>query len=143
MRLPLITILQIAFLAASHVAQAATATATFNAHVKIVASCTSTATALDFGTLQGLITGTETTTSTLTVTCSKGAAYTMALSAGSGSMAGQTVSTEKVNYNAMLAATGGTGSGASQSYSITGTLPAQTTPTAQDYQETRVVTISY
>jgi hypothetical protein len=75
MRLPLLTILQIAFLAASSAAQDATATATFNAHVKIVASCTSTATALDFGTLPGLITGTETTTSTLTVTCSRGAAF--------------------------------------------------------------------
>ena len=58
-------------------ASAATATATFNGHVKLVAACTASATTPDFGTLPGLILGTETTTSTLTVKCTKNAAYTI------------------------------------------------------------------
>jgi spore coat protein U-like protein len=124
-------------------AYAATATANFNAHVKIAAACSATATALDFGTLPGMIQGTETATSTLTVTCSTGTPYTLSLQAGSGAMAGQTRPTEKVNYNAILVPTSSTGTGSAQAFTINGSLPAQTTPSAQDYQEARTVNISY
>ncbi len=124
-------------------ANAATATANFNAHVKLVAACTMSATALDFGTLPGLILGTETTTSTLTVKCTKGAAYTLALSAGSGAMSGVTTPADKVTYTATLASTSGTGNGAAQSITINGSLAAQATPSAQDYSETRTVTVTY
>ena len=122
---------------------AATATANFNAHVKINAACTTSATALDFGTLPGLILGTETTTSTLTVTCTKNAAYTLALSAGTGFMSGAVTATDKVAYTATLVGAGGTGSGSAQTFTINGSLSAQSTPSAQDYNETRTVTVTY
>ena len=124
-------------------ASAATTTANFNGHVKLVNSCAATATALDFGTLPGLILGTETTTSTLTVKCTKNAAYTMSLGAGSGAMSGVTTGTDKVNYTATLATTSGTGTGANQTFTINGALSSQSTPSAQDYSETRTVTITY
>ncbi len=125
-------------------ANAATATANFNAHVKIVAACTTSATALDFGTLPGLILGTETATSTLTVTCTKKAAYSLALDAGSGSMTGATVATDHVAYATTFApGTGLLGTGSAQTYTINGSLSAQATPSAQDYNETRTVTVTY
>ncbi len=143
MRKYLLPIVAFAAVVGANQAQAATATANFNAHVKIVAACTTSATALDFGTLPGLILGTETATSNLTVTCTKGAAYTLALSAGSGSMSGVTTPADKVTYTASLASTSGTGNGLAQTVVINGALSAQATPSAQDYSETRTVTVTY
>ncbi len=136
-------VMSLALLLNVPVAFATTSTASFNAHVKLMAACATSATALDFGTLPGLIQGTETTTSTVTVNCSKGAAYILALLPGSGSMTGQTIPTDKVNYNATLIATSGIGTNCAQLYTIYGSLPTQTTPSAQDYQEIRTVMITY
>ncbi len=143
MRMNLSILAALTVLAATSQANATTATANFNAHVKLVAACTTSATALEFGTLPGLIQGTETTTSTLTVTCTKGAAYTLALAAGSGAMTGQTTATDKVNYTATLATSAGSGTGSAQTYTINGALSAQATPSAQDYVEARSVTVTY
>ena len=143
MRMKISALVALAALSCASSAQATTATASFNAHVKLVAACTTSATALDFGTLPGLILGTETTTSTLTVTCTKGAAYTLALVAGAGYMTGQTVATDKVNYTSSLATSSSTGTGSAQTFTINGALSAQATPSAQDYQESRSVTITY
>ena len=143
MRKPLAILFMLAASSGATHAVAATSTADFNAHVKLSIVCTTSATPLDFGTLPGLIQGTETTTATLLVTCSKGAAYALELVASSGAMSGQTLSSEKVNYNATLTASAAVGTGVPQLFSINGTLPAQTTPTAQDYQEARTVNITY
>ncbi len=124
-------------------ANATTATANFNGHVKLVAACTASATNPDFGTLPGLIQGTETVTSTLTVKCTKNAAYSMVLVPGSGAMSGTTNPSDKVTYTATLATGSGTGTGSNQSYTINLALTPQTTPSAQDYSETRSVTITY
>ena len=56
------TLAAIAVLAAAPHANAATATATFDAHVQVVAACETSATPMDFGTLTGLIKGSETAT---------------------------------------------------------------------------------
>ena len=143
MRRHVLAMITVATLAGSSQAIAATATANFNAHVKLVAACTTSATILDFGTLPGLILGTETTTSTLTVTCTKGAAYTLALAAGAGYMTGVTTPADKVNYTATLATSSSTGTGSAQTFTINGALSSQATPSAQDYQEARTVTVTY
>jgi spore coat protein U-like protein len=143
MRKYLLPVAVAAVLVGASNANAATATGNFTAHVKLNAACTVTATNLDFGTLPGLILGTETATSTVSVTCSKNAAYTLALSAGT-TMVGVTTPADTVTYGAAFAATpSGTGNGAAQSFTINGTLPAQATPSAQDYNATRTVTVTY
>jgi spore coat protein U-like protein len=124
-------------------ANAATATANFTAHVKLNATCTVSATTLEFGTLPGLIVGGETATSNVSVTCSKNTAYALSLSAGT-TMVGVTTPADTVTYSAAFAAaTTGTGNGSAQAFTINGTLAAQATPSAQDYSATRTVTVTY
>jgi spore coat protein U-like protein len=124
-------------------ANAATATGNFTAHVKLNATCTVSATNLEFGTLPGLITGAETTTSTVSVKCTKGSIYTLALDTGT-TMVGVTIPADTVTYTASFAAaTGGTGNGNVQTFTINGALPVQATPSAQDYNATKTVTVSY
>jgi spore coat protein U-like protein len=124
-------------------AHAVTAQGNFAAKVKLNATCIVSATDLNFGTLAGLIAGTETATSTVSVKCSKSTGWTLSLDAGSGAMAGLTTATDTVAYSASLASTTGTGTGATQSVVINGTLAVQNTPSAQDYSETRTVTVTY
>ena len=143
MRKFLLPVVAIAAIAGASQADATTTTANFNAHVKLVAACVASATAMDFGTLPGLIAGTETAASTLTITCTKSAPYTLALSAGTGFMVGAVTATDKVAYSATLASAAGVGTGSSQTIAINGALSAQSTPSAQDYNETRTVTVTY
>lgn len=123
--------------------EAATSVKNFTSHVKLNAVCKVSATNLEFGILPGLILGTETTNSIVSVTCTKNAAYSLALSAGT-RMFGVTLPADRVRYNsAFTAATTGTGNGAAQLFTIKGTLRVQPTPSAQDYSATRTVTVTY
>jgi spore coat protein U-like protein len=144
MRKYLLPVAVAAVLVGASGAIAATANSNFNAHVKLNATCIVSATTLEFGTLPGLIVGGETATSNVSVTCSKNTAYALSLSAGSGSMVGVTTPADTVSYSAAFAAaTTGTGNGSAQAFTINGTLAAQATPSAQDYNETRTVTVTY
>jgi spore coat protein U-like protein len=139
-----LTLAALAVIAVAPHANAATATASFDAHVKVVAACETSATPMDFGTLTGLIKGNETATSTLTVTCTKDWPYTLTLENGSGSMSGTgSTPTDKVGYSASLANSSDVGQGHAQTFTINGQLNVQDTPSAQDYRETRTVTITY
>ena len=123
--------------------QAATSVGNFRTHVRLNATCTVNATNLDFGTLPGLILGTETATSNVSVTCTKNAAYSLALSAGT-VMIGVTTPADRVRYTAAFTtATTGTGNGVAQSFTISGALRVQATPSAQDYTATRRVNVTY
>jgi spore coat protein U-like protein len=123
--------------------EAATSVGNFTTHVKLNATCKVSATNLDFGTLPGLILGTETTTSNVSVTCTKNTTYSLALSAGT-VMIGVTTPADRVRYTAAFTtATTGTGNGVAQSYTISGALRVQATPSAQDYTATRRVTVTY
>jgi spore coat protein U-like protein len=127
---------------ASNANAVTTATGNFTAHVKLNATCTVSATILEFGAL-GLITGAETATSTVSVKCTKGSAYTLALDTGT-TMVGVTTPADTVAYTASFAAaTAGTGNGNVQTFTINGALPVQATPSAQDYNATKTVTVSY
>jgi len=143
-------------------ASAATATSNFTVQVTIAASCTiNSASTLDFGS-QGVLTANVDQTSTLNIQCTNSTPYTIGLNAGTGS--GATVATRKmtsggntVNYslysdsarNTVWGDSVGTntvaalGNGASQTYTVYGRVPAQTTPAPGIYTDTVTVTVAY
>nr|WP_315595098.1 spore coat protein U domain-containing protein [uncultured Cupriavidus sp.] len=137
---------------------------TFTASATVVSDCNISATALDFGTV-GLLSGSHDAVSTLTVQCTRDAAYSIALNAGTGS--GATVAarrmtrsggTQTVGYQLFsdqnrtvpwgdgtngTTTLGGTGAGTAQSITIYGRVPQQTTPQAGAYSDTVTATITY
>src|ERR1700722_8945936 len=126
---------------------ATTTTSTFGVQVAIQASCTIlSASTLNFGT-QGVLAAAVNQTSTIAVQCTNTTPYNIGLDAGTAT--GATVTTRKmtngaatVSYslysNAGMTTNWGntvgtdtvaaTGNGASQSYTVYGQIPAQTTP---------------
>jgi spore coat protein U-like protein len=145
---------------ASH---AATATSTFTVQATIVATCTiNSASTLNFGNSIGVLAANVDQTSTIQVTCTNTTPYNIGLDAGTGS--GATLAVRKltsggatINYslytsNAYSTVWGitpgtdtvaGTGNGASQSYTVFGRIPAQTTPAPGTYADTITVTVTY
>jgi spore coat protein U-like protein len=139
-----------------------TTTTTFQSQITIAASCTIlSATTLDYGT-QGVLGGSVDQTSTIQVQCTNTTPYNIGLDAGVG--AGATVAVRKmtntgVTINYSLYSNAGrttvwgdtiatdtvaaTGNGASQSYTVYGRVPAQTTPAPGLYTDTVTVTVTY
>lgn len=137
-----------ALAAASSSAFAAQTSDNFNASITIQSTCAVAAGDLDFGPV-GLITGTETATATVEVTCTGNTAYTLSFSSTSTTDPLTVVSsisdtmvngTEGVDYTATLSATGGTGT---NTFSIDGALPAQASPSAGTYTDTNTVYVTY
>jgi len=141
---------------------AATTTSTFNVQVTLTASCTiNSASTLNFGS-QGVLIANVDQTSTLQVQCTNTTPYNIGLDAGAGT--GATVAVRKmtgggntVNYS-LYSDTGRTtvwgntvgtntiaaiGNGSSQSYTIYGRVPPQTTPAPATYSDTVTVTVTY
>lgn len=150
-------------LAATHgSAQAATATTSFQVQLTIQAQCLiNSASTLSFGT-QGVLSGNVDQTSTIQIQCTDTTPYTIGLDAGTG--AGATVATRKltgggstINYSlytnsgrtSVWGTTIGsntvasTGTGAAQSFTVYGRIPAQTTPAPATYTDTITVTVTY
>ncbi|MEO8747722.1 MAG: spore coat U domain-containing protein [Rhodanobacter sp.] len=144
-------------------AQAATDTANMPVKITIQAACdihTVGPTTLDFGT-QGVLSAAVAGTSTLTVTCTSGAAYSMTLDGGhTANVAARTMinGANAVGYQLYsdlahanvwglvgnnAGQTGGTGNGSAQTYTVYGNVPAQTTPPAGVYNDTILVTVTY
>jgi spore coat protein U-like protein len=143
-------------------AHALTATSTFTVQMTVTTSCVINSTStMDFGTV-GVLTANWDTTSTLAVQCTNTTPYDIGLDAGLGS--GATVAVRKmtngsktVNYSlysdaARTVVWGNTintdavhaiGNGASQSYTVYGRVPAQTTPAPAAYTDTITVTVTY
>jgi spore coat protein U-like protein len=141
---------------------AASTTSTFAVQATIAATCTiNSASTLNFGTL-GVLAGNTDQTSTIQVACTNTTPYNIGLDAGTGS--GATVAVRKltsggatVNYSlysdsgrtTVWGTTIGTdtvaatGSGAAQSYTVYGRIPAQTTPAPGNYADTITVTVTY
>jgi|SRR5215471_660208 spore coat protein U-like protein len=142
---------------------AATTTSTFTVSITLVATCTiNSASALNFGGSVGILTSNIDQTSTLSVTCSNTTPYNIGLDAGTAT--GATVTTRKmtsssntVNYS-LYSDSGrttnwgntvgtdtvsATGNGASQSYTVYGRVPSQTTPAPGAYTDTITVTVTY
>lgn len=143
---------------------AATSTTTFGVSATVSASCSVSATALSFGTVD-VLAGTATdATTTVDVTCTNGTTYNVGLDAGTGS--GATVTARKMTgsttntLNYSLYSDSGrttnwgntvgtdtvasTGSGSAQSLTVYGRVPSgQSATTVDTYNDTITVTVTY
>ena len=128
----------------------------------VTSSCViNSASTLNFGS-QGVLTAAVDNTSTLQVQCTNTTPYNIGLDAGAGS--GATVAARKmtngsatVTYSLYTDAgratvwgntvgtdtVAATGNGASQTYTVYGRVPAQTTPAAATYTDTVTLTVTY
>jgi spore coat protein U-like protein len=158
-KLALAALLLLQFTSSPH---AATATSTFTVQMTVTSSCViNSASTLDFGST-GVLTTNVDSSSTLAIQCTNTTPYNIGLNAGTG--AGATVAVRKltngtntINYslyttNARTTVWGntvgtdtvaGTGNGASQSYTVYGRVPPQTTPAPAAYTDTITVTVTY
>jgi spore coat protein U-like protein len=149
------------------IADAATTTTTFNVTASVLATCSTTATALTFGTYTPGA-GTLANSSTISVKCTKNTPYTVALNAGTtagGTLAQRLMGSgaNKLQYNLFTTAalttifgdgTGGTGTGAgtgagvatANTLTVFGQLPDNATNQAAvpgSYSDTITVTVTY
>ncbi|MEH6490177.1 spore coat U domain-containing protein [Hyphomonas oceanitis] len=142
---------------------AATDTDTFDVTVTVIAACDISAADHDFGTYDALSPTPLDSTSTISVTCTSGASYSVALNAGTtggGTIPSRlmTDGSNTLSYNLYTNAgygtvwgdgTGGsaevtgTGSGASQNLTVYGRMPAGQGEPAGDYSDTVTATITY
>ena len=118
----------------------------FDAKIKIIAECKIKQLAdLNFGS-QGVLDSTRTTSAALDIQCSNGVGYAISFSSSSSVATvndAMVLGTEDVAYTAVLSATSGIGNGNAQSYTINGTVLAQTTPSAGDYVDTQIIYVTY
>ncbi len=143
-------------------ANAATAATTMPVTMTITAGCTVTATSVAFGS-QSVLAAATSGTGTLGVTCTNTTPYNVGLDAGSG--AGATVAVRKmtgpasaiINYGlfqnaAFTTAFGntigtntvaGTGIGTSQTITVYGQVPAQSSPAPGSYADVVNVTVTF
>jgi spore coat protein U-like protein len=144
----------------AHPSHAATTTSTFTVQMTVTSSCViNSSSTLSFGS-QGVLVANVDNTSTIQVQCTNTTPYNIGLDAGTGA----TVTTRKmtngantINYS-LYSDSGratvwgntigtntvaATGSGASQSYTVYGRVPPQTTPAAATYTDTITVTVTY
>jgi spore coat protein U-like protein len=135
----------------------------FTVSATVLASCSVSASNLNFGTT-GLLTSNIDAANSLSVTCATGTAYNVGLSAGNGS--GATMAARKMTKASTTNTTtyslyrnaartqvwgttigtdtqSGTGTGSAQSLTVYGRVPSQTTPPPGVYTDTIVVTVTY
>lgn len=114
------------------VARAASTSGTFNVNVTLNSTCTLSAiTAVDFSYTSFQGSAASSTNGGFTVTCTNSLPYTFGLQTGSGAASPPGAATITVTDNAVnlqytlgTSAAGGTGNGAAQAYSVTGTMAA-------------------
>jgi spore coat protein U-like protein len=148
--------------APSTVADATSTTNTFSVQLSVTASCViSSASTLNFG-AAGVIATAINQTSTLQVQCTNLTPYNIGLNAGTSS--GATVTTRKMTSGANTISyalysdvgmtsnwgqtigtdtVSSTGTGAVQSFTVYGQVPAQPTPAPGVYSDTVTVTVTY
>jgi spore coat protein U-like protein len=137
-------------------------TPTFSVSATVATICSVSASTLNFGSVSQLTSNVDGTT-TVSATCSNTTPYTLSLSLGSGSgvtqptarkmtNGGNTVTYGLYQNSARTTAWGdvigtnteaGTGTGFSQSYTVYGRVPSQTTPAPATYTDSIVVTATY
>jgi spore coat protein U-like protein len=145
------------------IANAATDTDTFDVTVTVITACDISATGHDFGTYDALSPTPLDSTSTISVTCTSGASYSVALNAGTtggGTIPARlmTDGSNTLSYNLYTnagygtvwgdgtggsAAVAGTGSGGNQDLTVYGRMPAGQGEPAGDYSDTVTATITY
>lgn len=141
---------------------AATKTATFQVRLTLANDCTISAADLDFGT-QGVLVANIDQTSTVSVTCTPGTAYSVGLDAGSAAgstianrlligPAGATVQyrlfrdtgrTQNWGNTPATDTVSGSGNGSAQSITVYGRVIPQTTPAAGAYSSNVIATITF
>ena len=133
----------------------------FEVSVNYLGSCQIAAGALNFGSTPGLLTALN-ASSNLSVTCTSGAPYTIAM--GPGQAPGATTSTRQmlgpgglISYSLFRNSTrtlnwgnnsgvdtySGTGTGVAQAIPVYGQVPPQTVPSPGTYQDTVIVTLTF
>nr|WP_315401162.1 spore coat U domain-containing protein [uncultured Duganella sp.] len=137
----------------------------FDVTLKIVADCTIAALPLDFGQTQGVLASAVSVNTTLNIVCTNTTPYNVGLNAGTGTgsttaarvMSGTTggnTSTVAFNLyqnngntnwgnNQGTDTHSGTGSGAQQTLTVYGVVPAQNTPQPDTYKSTITATVYF
>jgi len=139
-------------------------TANFDVTMKIIADCIISASNLDFGQTQGVLSAAVNVNTTLSVTCTNTTPYNIGLSAGTGTgstvsarlMSGTGANTSTVAFNLFQTAgatnwgntqgtdtKSGTGTGALQTLTVYGQVPAQNTPQPDSYKSTITATVYF
>ncbi|MBX3457942.1 MAG: spore coat U domain-containing protein [Candidatus Paracaedibacteraceae bacterium] len=139
---------------------AATQTSNFTVTATVNANCTIVTNNLDFGNYLGAQIDASTT---MTINCTNGTPYTVALNIGTGSGATYanrilTSGASTMNYNLFTDTVrttvwgdgtsssqlnNGTGSGTNQTLTVYGRLPGSQTPTSGTYTDTVTATVTY
>ncbi|WP_445679181.1 Csu type fimbrial protein [Radicibacter daui] len=153
-----------AFIAVATAAQAGTATDTFNVTATVNNECLVDASDLAFGTYSISSGAPNTASSNISVTCTNGTTYAVALNGGvNGSLATRQMrntdsgSTAKLSYQLYTTSaystvwgdgsTGvtqaGTGSGTAQNLTVYGSMPVNQAATPGSYLDTITVTVAY
>jgi spore coat protein U-like protein len=149
----------------SHQANAATATGTLAVSTTVTNNCSVTDGSLVFSGFTS--TAATTGSGNFGVTCTNGASYAIALDAGTGTgaslttsriLTGGTTTADTLTYNLYTDATyatvwgdgtgstatvPGTGTGQLQTITVNGEIPAGQYPTAQTYNDTVTITVTY
>jgi spore coat protein U-like protein len=132
----------------------------FTVTASVLPACTVTATDLDFGTINGFLTGNHDSTSTIQVSCVSGTSYKVGLDDGAHYSAPDRRMQGPGGYISYALyrdsgrsqlwgdasganAASGTGTGNPQNYTVYGRVPPQTTPSAGTYQDTVTVNVTY
>ncbi len=144
MRKYFVPVAAVAAIALSSAANAASpATADFDVKVTIDGVCTISTPPgdIDFGTITGEVLGTETATTSLSVSCNGLTPYTVSFTSASGSMSNTSPGgSDSISYTLSLDTSSGTSSG---SHTITATLGAHSSPEEGDYLGTSTVEVAY
>ena len=162
-KVAMVAVMSAAALSVAPSSFAGSKTATFQVSLTVEADCSISANPLNFGST-GVIDSNLDQTSSVSVTCTKGTPYTVALDAGSAT--GSTIAdrelgnaggTESVKFNLYRDAghtqvwgqttgtdvVGGTGNGSAQSITVYGRVPAQSMPAADTYTSTVTATVAF
>jgi len=139
-------------------------TTTFDVTLTIIADCTIAASNLNFGSSQGVLAAAVNANTTLNVTCTNTTPYNVGLNAGTGTgstvaarlMSGTGANTSTIQYTLKQTSGGsnwgntqgtdtvsGTGTGSSQSLTVFGNIPVQTTPQPDAYKSTITATVYF
>lgn len=149
-------------LALASAAEAATSTATLGVSVTIAATCAASASTMNFGSIASGPADVD-STGTITVTCTKNAAFNVGLNAGQGSTLvtarkmKNTSTTDLLNYSLYRDAArtlnwgstvgtdtlAGTGTGAAQSIPVYGRIPGGQVVPAGSYGDTISLVVTY
>lgn len=164
MRFPTSPLLAAVLLAAAAPAMAATATTTFGVTATVVATCTVSAGALNFGaSIPSPINSSIDATSTISTTCSASVPYSIAMNAGQGASATMavrkmmggpnsldyTLYTDAARSSVWGDGSGGsvvnnlTGTGTAQAITVFGRIPAGQAPASGIYNDLITVTVTF